>query len=561
MLNTNVPSNLVLKQKLLRANFSQSKYPSYQETIKALFRHQSVKAKLTELELNTHNTKEELAHFTKTLDLQQVLARIPTLHVAGTKGKGSTCSFISRILQSCGLKTGLSTSPHLVSVRERIQINNEPINEQDFTSLYWRIRERIEKNKTDRYKMLPSFFRFVTMMSFQHFWESCVDAMVIEVGIGGRFDATNIVSPDVCTITSLGMDHLVKLGGSLEQIAWHKAGIMKPGVHCFTVPQKLEAMKVLKKVSKQVGAKLSVPRPIDQMVNIWESSPRIQGVRQMYQNGKSLALSLQGEHQKINATAALHTVVEFLSRRYGVIDDLFGIAPNSRPNHIPCMETIGKQNTYTQNWISAKQQEQHHQQLVIRNKEKFQLHKSLYKLPISTLMPQIIKGLETTKWDGRCQLIKESNPKNSAIINWFLDGAHTTNSINYAIKWFMGIINDRPLEQKQNTTNILIFNCIGDREIENLLEPLSKLNIFQNVIFSPNLIKKAWHLDKDLQQLISQIWKQLNGKGKISVTDSLQNTLQLVDQLTSKKENVNIFVTGSLHLVGGIMKLRKLKKI
>ncbi|KAJ3445825.1 folylpolyglutamate synthase [Anaeramoeba flamelloides] len=561
MLNTNVPSNLILKQKLLRVNFSQSKYPSYQETIKALFKHQSVKAKLTELQLNTHNTQEELAHFTRALDLQQVLARIPTLHVAGTKGKGSTCSFISRILQSIGLKTGLSTSPHLVSVRERIQINNEPINEQDFTSLYWRIREQIEKSKTDRYKMLPSFFRFVTMMSFQHFWESSVDAMVIEVGIGGRFDATNIVSPDVCTITSLGMDHLNKLGGSLEQIAWHKAGIMKPGVHCFTVPQKHEAAKVLKKVSKQVGAKLSVPRPIDQMVKIWESSTRIQSVRQMYQNGKSLALSLQGEHQKINATAALHTVVEFLSRRYGVIDDLFGIAPDNRPSQIPCMKTIGKQNTYTQNWISAQQQEQHRQQLVNRNKEKFQLHKLLYKLPISTLMPQIIKGLETTKWDGRCQLIKESNPKNSTNINWFLDGAHTTSSINYAIKWFTGIINDQPLEQKQNSTNILIFNCIGDREIENLLEPLSKLNIFKNVIFSPNLIKKAWHLDKDLQQLISQIWKQLDGKGEISVTDSLQKTLLLVDQLTSKKENVNIFVTGSLHLVGGIMKLRRLKKI
>lgn len=146
-----------------------------------------------------------------------------TIHVAGTNGKGSCAHTLSAILQSCGYKVGLYTSPHLVDFSERIRINGQPISEEY-------VIEFVEKEKSFFQPLTPSFFEIVTAMAFKYFADMAVDIAVIEVGMGGRLDCTNIIRPALSVITNIGLDHTQYLGTSLEQIAMEKAGIIKKGV-------------------------------------------------------------------------------------------------------------------------------------------------------------------------------------------------------------------------------------------------------------------------------------------------------------------------------------------
>ncbi|MEI6789742.1 MAG: folylpolyglutamate synthase/dihydrofolate synthase family protein [Myxococcaceae bacterium] len=151
-------------------------------------------------------------------DLAHPQNNYSVFHVAGTNGKGSTCAFLESILRAAGYKTGLYTSPHLTCARERIQINRELISEEDFV----RLEQQVGLDAT--------FFERMTAMALLYFSEQKVDVAIIEVGLGGRLDATNIVTPVVCGISRIDLDHQDILGDSLEKIAFEKAGIMKPGV-------------------------------------------------------------------------------------------------------------------------------------------------------------------------------------------------------------------------------------------------------------------------------------------------------------------------------------------
>lgn len=146
-----------------------------------------------------------------------------TIHVAGTNGKGSTSHTLAAILQSSGLKVGLYTSPHLLDFRERIRVNGTPIPE-DYVIKF------IEENRSFTEPLHPSFFEVTTAMAFRYFADSKVDVAVIEVGLGGRLDCTNIITPDLSIITSIGFDHTQFLGNTLAEIASEKAGIIKPGI-------------------------------------------------------------------------------------------------------------------------------------------------------------------------------------------------------------------------------------------------------------------------------------------------------------------------------------------
>ena len=146
-----------------------------------------------------------------------------TIHVAGTNGKGSCAHTLSAILQTCGYKVGLYTSPHLVDFGERIRINGTPISEEY-------VIDFVEKEKSFFQPLAPSFFEIVTAMAFKYFADMEVDIAVIEVGLGGRLDCTNIITPILSVITNIGMDHTQFLGDSLEQIAFEKAGIIKNNI-------------------------------------------------------------------------------------------------------------------------------------------------------------------------------------------------------------------------------------------------------------------------------------------------------------------------------------------
>lgn len=172
--------------------------------------------------------------------------RFKAVHIAGTNGKGSTSHLIAAALQSAGLKTGLYTSPHLVDFRERIRINGRMIPEQ-------RVVDFVEANRPFLDEVKPSFFETTMALAFQYFAEEQVDIAVVEVGLGGRLDSTNILTPLLSVITNIGMDHTEFLGDTLPKIASEKAGIIKPGVPCVIGETDPETMPVFLERARACG--------------------------------------------------------------------------------------------------------------------------------------------------------------------------------------------------------------------------------------------------------------------------------------------------------------------
>jgi dihydrofolate synthase/folylpolyglutamate synthase len=172
----------------------------------------------------------------------------PILHVAGTKGKGSVCALCSSALQAAGYKVGLYTSPHLQDYAERIQVNRQPIPHTDLVALVDEIRPYLDKGTK------LTTFEITTALAFLYFARQGATAVVAEVGLGGRLDATNIVTPLVSVITSLSYDHMQVLGNTLAEIAAEKAGIIKPGVPLVLAPQLDEAQQVVTRIARERGA-------------------------------------------------------------------------------------------------------------------------------------------------------------------------------------------------------------------------------------------------------------------------------------------------------------------
>jgi dihydrofolate synthase/folylpolyglutamate synthase len=183
--------------------------------------------------------------------------KIPCAHIAGTNGKGSTAAMLESILRASGLRTGLYTSPHLERINERIRLNGEPISDEKFAAAWMRIRASIESlMAAGKLAAHPTFFECVTAMAFVAFGDANVDFAVYEVGMGGRFDATNIVQPDVIAITPIDFDHEAYLGHSIEEIAAEKAGIIKSGASVVNSARRPEARAVIVRRCKEVGTQI-----------------------------------------------------------------------------------------------------------------------------------------------------------------------------------------------------------------------------------------------------------------------------------------------------------------
>lgn len=182
------------------------------------------------------------------------------VHVAGTNGKGSTSAMISHILTCAGIKNGLYTSPHLETFRERIEIDGEMIGEEDAARLVKRVKEASGKNIS----LQPTYFEFVTAMAFERFAMEKVKVAVVEVGLGGRFDSTNIVDPCVSVITTIAMDHMDRLGDSIEQIAGEKCGVIKRGKPVVSGVRDPEAARVvLEKADEKSSRVYMIERDFD----------------------------------------------------------------------------------------------------------------------------------------------------------------------------------------------------------------------------------------------------------------------------------------------------------
>ncbi len=246
--------------------------------------------------------------------------KIPTAHIAGTKGKGSTATMLAKMLESNDYTVGLYTSPHVVSLHERIVVNSEMISESEMLGLLNRVYAPVEKMaKVEP----PSFFEIMTAMAFMHFVDAKADIAVIETGLGGRLDSTNVIRPKVVGITSLSIDHQRQLGDSLNSIAKEKAGIFKSGVPIVTVQQEPEAMSVLKSQATAVKAPLSVTgHDIDFSYRFETSREHGPHTRICLTTATSkfehLRVPLYGKHQAINCGLALAMLDKLKSSGYKI---------------------------------------------------------------------------------------------------------------------------------------------------------------------------------------------------------------------------------------------------
>lgn len=243
-----------------------------------------------------------------------------SVHVAGTKGKGSTCAMTASMLQACGYKVGLYTSPHLIDIRERIQVNGEMIPQADFARLVKQIEPLMA-----RIKPMPTFFDVLTAIAFAWFAEQKIDIAVVETGLGGRLDSTNVLKPEVTAITNISKDHMQQLGHTLPKIAEEKAGIFKPGVPAISVLQESAVEHVLKATAEKVGA------PFDVTGKSIEFSYRFESSRMLGPHNRiclttansryeHLAVPLLGEHQAVNCGLALSILDKLKARGMNITE-------------------------------------------------------------------------------------------------------------------------------------------------------------------------------------------------------------------------------------------------
>ncbi|KIY49346.1 FolC bifunctional protein [Fistulina hepatica ATCC 64428] len=438
------------------------------------------------------------------------LNKLNVIHITGTKGKGSTSAFVDSILRETfpGSTIGLYTSPHLVAVRERIRINGKPLPEADFTTLFFEVWDALKANTASNHPdtpPMPGYFRFMTLLAFYTFLKYNVDATVLEVGVGGAFDSTNIVPKPVVTgVTALGIDHVSVLGSTLTEIAWQKGGIYKKGVPALTVEQPKEGLNQLRARAEEVEtSKFVVVQPIPAFARI--------------------KLGLAGVHQYQNAMLAAHLAHEFVKTRVHGSDE------------IP---------------------------------------------------PSFEAGLRNARWPGRCQTVADPKHSNTT---WYLDGAHTTESLDCCIRWFVSAEGARPNDSK---TRVLIFNCTSGRSgpkflgtmLETAVAEYQRLNytqdpraMFEHVIFCTNVTYSSGTFKGDLtavalpdsdrfqlktQHQLAAAWKSLYAdfpRENVHVLPTVEDAVHVVQRLNQAE--LQVLVCGSLHLVGGIIEVAGLGSV
>jgi dihydrofolate synthase/folylpolyglutamate synthase len=292
-----------------------SRQDSYNETVHFLY------------DLRKHGIKLGLENPAKLLAvLGEPHNSFRSIHIAGTNGKGSTAAIIASILRKNNISVGLFTSPHLASFTERIKINNIPISENEVISLTTHIRDTINNSGIQ-----PTFFEFVTALAFFYFAQKKVDWCVIEVGMGGRFDATNILLPEISVITNVGIDHSEFLGKGIPDIAYEKAGIIKQKTPVVTGVKHPEAFEVLRKVSEQCSSELHVYGrdfksdliSMDDKYIVFDYSSMHTSIHQnsSFRDYKNLSLPLSGIHQMDNASLAIRTSEIIRQKGFPVSDE------------------------------------------------------------------------------------------------------------------------------------------------------------------------------------------------------------------------------------------------
>jgi dihydrofolate synthase/folylpolyglutamate synthase len=368
----------------------------------------------------------------------------PSIHIAGTNGKGSTSAIIASVLMALGLKVGLFTSPHLVSFTERIRVNHEEITEYEVVHLAEEIRGKISHLQSFDSGFTPTFFEVVTAMALLYFKREKIDIAVIEVGMGGRLDATNIIIPEVSVITSIGYDHREFLGSTLKDIAHEKAGIIKEGIPIVVSSHASEVLEVIEAKAKEMNTVVYLyGRDFSSVLRRENTS----GIYFDFLGNDSLIiqdlyLTLTGEHQMQNASVAIKAVTIALNKKYEKQrNGETGKGENNKMTESPGLRISGSP----------------------RQKEDF--------------ISSIRKGLLATKWPGRLEMIKYEPPI-------LIDGAHNAAAAvalsHTLIKTFLG----------KYERIILVLGIMGDKDIEGIMKPLLPL-ASEIILTSPNYERAA----------------------------------------------------------------------
>ncbi|XVE52607.1 hypothetical protein DITRI_Ditri02bG0135400 [Diplodiscus trichospermus] len=495
-----------------------------------------------------------LFDYLKILELEEPISQMKIIHVAGTKGKGSTCTFAESILRNCGFRTGLFTSPHLIDIRERFRLNGVEICEEKFLEYFWWCYNRL-KEKTNDDVPMPTFFRFLALLAFKIFAAEQVDVAILEVGLGGKFDATNVVqTPIVCGISSLGYDHMEILGNTLGEIAGEKAGIFKYRIPTFTVPQPDEAMHVLEEKASKLNVHLQVAHPLDASLL----------------NGLNLAL--EGEHQYLNAGLAVALCSTWLQRTGHSITNL------NRTGSLPEQFIKG----LTTATLQGRAQIVHDQFTDIENPGDMVFYLD------GAHSPESMEAC--AKWFSLA--IKEDNQ----LSNLNYQAQDYTESSNEVAQKHM------EERSKKDTAQILLFNCMSVRDPQLLLPRLMRMCAshgvcFKKALFVPNISvyhKVGSHalpttdpqVDLSWQFALQRVWENLmqdDKGGEVSNTDqvceevkddsgmsvrsyenssvfsSLPLAIKWLREAAQKDQFVRfqVLVTGSLHLVGDVLRLIK----
>ncbi|XP_025425905.1 putative folylpolyglutamate synthase isoform X2 [Sipha flava] len=423
------------------------------------------------------------------------LDQLSVIHVAGTKGKGSTCVFCEQLLSYKGYHTGLFTSPHLITVKERFRIDGKVISEDKFVFYFWNVYNSILSKQSSGEK-LPPYFMFLTIMAFKMFIQEKVNVAIIETGIGGEYDCTNVLrKTSIVGITSIGFDHTTVLGDTLEEIAWQKSGIMKPNsVTIVSNHQPKEIFKTLIERSVEKQASL-LEAPSFNMYNWCINTSQI-GI-----------LSLV---QEINVSLAIQLANAWINRKN------------------------------TNEWLK---------------KCSVGLN-GIKQGPIWEINKGDVQALKEVKWLGRNQIINAS-PN----LAYFLDGAHTVESIQLCSKWY----SDLYPKSEINVKNILIFNVTALRDYGTFLKILSTVNKIDLVLLCPivtsimnrRLDTVDINYDYNEQLVKCHNMKKLIDFCNVEVLESIDETIKHVQFCSSSEKNTyfRVLVTGSLKLVGGVLEV------
>ncbi|WP_010581902.1 bifunctional folylpolyglutamate synthase/dihydrofolate synthase [Schlesneria paludicola] len=285
--------------------------------------------------------------------------RIPAIHVAGTKGKGSTCSMLSSILAASGYRCGLYISPHITAFEERFTINGVMPTQSEFIGLVNRLLPMITQMDNMPGRMQPTYFELATALAWLHFLEQNVDIAVLEVGLGGRLDSTNLCKPLVTVITNVSRDHTHVLGSTVHQIAYEKAGIVKSGIPTISGVTHPDALAMVEETCRERGSPLKLLgrdfRLVDRHLDEHE---QVQiDVTTSTSNWQQMPVALRGPHQAVNATLALAVVDELRQLNWDLSDDDVrqGLLSVSWPARV---EVIARRPTVivdaAHNWESAR---------------------------------------------------------------------------------------------------------------------------------------------------------------------------------------------------------------